>query len=106
MDAGRLRYKIELQSAESTKDAAGQKQLFYTTYATVWAAIEPLTGREALVAQQVRASVTHKITVYYRNDLKPTHRIKYGSRIFDINVSKNLKEESVWHELTCTERVT
>lgn len=36
-----------------------------------WAALEPLGGDERVVAQQVEATVTHRVTIRYRSDIQP-----------------------------------
>lgn len=56
----------------------------YTNAFTAYVSIEPLTGRELFVAQQVRNDLTHKVTTHYRDDIKPNMRFTWNSRTFNV----------------------
>lgn len=86
MQAGKLRHKVAFKSDTPTQDDFGQPIESWTTYMTVWAAIEPLEGRELLLAQQVSAEVTIRVRIRYDsgNTVSPKHRIIEGSRILEI----------------------
>ncbi|WP_149683754.1 phage head closure protein [Alkalithermobacter thermoalcaliphilus] len=73
--------------------------------ATVWAAIEPLRGREFFQAQQAQAEVTHKVTIRYRKDVDKSQIIKYADRRLDIDYIINIDEENKYLEIFCTERI-
>jgi SPP1 family predicted phage head-tail adaptor len=81
---GRLRHLVSLQRASASRDAAGQETRTWTTYKTWWAAIEPLSANELLLARQVEGRVSHRIQMRYRPDLQPTDRIVLGTRVFQI----------------------
>lgn len=95
MRSGTLRHRIEIQGESVTRDSYGGETKSWTTSATVWASINPLSGRERLAAQQVNAETTHKITMRYHSGLTPENRIKFGSRIFDIEEILNTGENNV-----------
>ena len=82
MRAGRLRHRVTIQQLVPDPSIGGEDS--WHDYATVWAAVEPLRGREYLAAQQEGAEVTGRITIRYIAGLKPTMRIKYGERIYQI----------------------
>ena len=46
MRIGTLRHRVELQEPVENQDGYGEAERTYTTYATVWASVEPLSGRE------------------------------------------------------------
>ena len=48
MEAGQLRHRVTIQQATETTDGFGGVTQAWATFATVWAAVEPLTGREYL----------------------------------------------------------
>ena len=76
------------------------------TPATVWASVEPLSGREALIAAQLHASTTHKIVIRYQSALSAltaSWRILWGTRAFDITERRNLDERNRTLELICVE---
>ena len=78
----------------------------YTQYAEVWAAVRTLSGRERNAAQQVQASLSHEITVRYSSDTsvaKPSDRIVYDSRYFDIKDVRNIDEANIEIRMLCVE---
>ena len=82
MNAGRLRHRVTLQVP--TRDPAFGSETVWADYATVWAAVEPLRGREFYAAQQVASEVTGKITLRYLAGVAPEMRVLWGSRIYEI----------------------
>lgn len=105
MNIGKLRHRIELQSYTTTTDAVGQQVKSWVTYDTVWAWIRPLSGKEIMNAQQAVAEITHKVTIRYQSELAVTHRIKFGTRYFNINFIANYDERNEFMEIMCKERV-
>jgi SPP1 family predicted phage head-tail adaptor len=111
MRIGKLRHKIELQSSTATSDSVGQKIKTWTTYATVWAWIRPMSGGEMMRAQQPVGEITHKVTVRYNSSIDETHRIYFNDptkeidRYFDINFIGNYDEKNEFLEIMCKEKV-
>ena len=66
MRSGELNRRITLQQRSAAQDTSGQRLLVWIDVATVWAKIEPLSGRMVLAAQAVESSVTHQITIRYQ----------------------------------------
>jgi SPP1 family predicted phage head-tail adaptor len=62
------------------------------TNGSMWAAVEPLSGRELFLAQQVNSDVTHKITMRYKSGLSPQKRIRFAQRFFNIITVMNIGE--------------
>jgi len=52
--------------------------------ATVWAAIEPLRGREYFAAMSEHADVTTRIRIRYREDVDRTMIVEYDGTTFEI----------------------
>ena len=106
MQAGRLRHSVIVQSPGGTRDAVGDVIDSWTSVAMVWASVEPLSGREALIAAQLHASTTHKIVIRYQSALSAltaSWRILWGTRAFDITERRNLDERNRTLELICVE---
>ena len=84
IDAGRLRHRVLLQSCTGAVDDYGDPLYSddeqWTTEAAVWAAIDPVSGREFYAAEQAQSSVSHK----YRQGVSAAWRVLYGSRVFRI----------------------
>ena len=105
MQAGKLRHRLALQSATTTRDTYGAEVETWSTYDTVWGSVEPLRGTERIFAQQVNAKVTHKIRVRSNSSITVQHRILFDSRYFYINSVINPDERNIEIELICSEAV-
>lgn len=93
MEAGNLRHRIELQFESKTQDSTGDPVSDgWTTFATRWAFVKPLTGREVVQAQQIHAETTHSITLRYMNGINEAHRVLYEGRDFQILSVINVEE--------------
>lgn len=98
MRAGALRSLVTIQKETRVADAAGGYSTTWGTFAAdVWAGIEPLSARERLRASQLEQAVTHRITLRYSDDVKAlsaAHRVKFGTRLFNIAGIVNLDERN------------
>ena len=97
--SGDLRRSIQIQQRSATIDSVGGQSTTWTTVATVWADIQPLSGRELMAAQEVQAEVSHTISIRYQplfSDPKAmaAMRVLYGTRIFNISASMNVDERN------------
>jgi SPP1 family predicted phage head-tail adaptor len=94
MTIGTLRQKVSLQSEAQTPDGAGGYTLAWTTLATVWANIIPISGNEVYAAGHLEGHATHKVTIRWRSDITPTTdmRLTYNSRVFNIRAVLNRGE--------------
>ena len=64
--AGTLGRRIKIQRPSTVKDSLGAPSRTWIDVATVWADIQPLSGREAVIASRISAELTHQITVRYQ----------------------------------------
>lgn len=108
MRAGQLRHRVDLQEqGPRVSDGAGGGSAPFVTYAeNVPAAIEPLAGREFLQAEQFDVRVTHRVRIRYRAGVRPSHKVIYGSREFDIKSVIDFEERHRELELMSEELVT
>lgn len=87
-DAGRLRHRVTLQQYTGATDSYGDP--LYTDdsqwrgVCDVWAAIDPVSGREFYAAEQAQSAVTHKITLRWRSGVSAAWRVVLGRRVFRI----------------------
>jgi SPP1 family predicted phage head-tail adaptor len=105
MQSGKLRHKVLIESAAEAQDSFGEPDPTWSTFGTAWAAIAPLTGREAVTAQQIDAQIDHKVTIRYLAGVAPKMRVKFGSRIFNIISVANIDERNREIQLLVTESV-
>lgn len=99
IDSGELRHRVQVQKCTTPRDNSGSFTETWTTVKTVYAKVEPLTGREFYNARQVVADVTHKITMRFTG-LAPDDRLKHSGRVYDIlrvlNIDKLNWALEVW----------
>ena len=87
MRAGRLRHRVVIQQPNPTTDTFGQPVKGWSTVATIWAAVEPLNGREYFTAQQMNAETKVRIRIRYGSELSSitaAWRVTYGGKTYDI----------------------
>lgn len=84
MHAGELRHRVDLQQATVLPDAHGAPVRTWSTVATVWAAIEPVTGRQYYEAKAVGIEQPVRVRVRHRADVTTGMRVRHGARAFDI----------------------
>lgn len=82
--AGELRHKVIIQQNTPKRDAMNAEVDSWAEYATVWASIEPIRGKEFWDSQQVNAEITGKIKLRYLSGITSKMRVKYETRIFEI----------------------
>ncbi len=84
MKSGDLRHRIVLEQPIRSKNAMDEQIDTFTAVATVWAAVEPLTGTWLFQAQQADSKISGRVRIRYRSDIKPTWRINYEERYLSI----------------------
>lgn len=103
LQIGQLRHQISLQSPTNSQNEYGEQTQSFDTYATIWAFIEPLSGRELLHAQQISEEIDSRITIRYNSSVISEHRILFGTRIFEIKTIINPEERNEYQQLYCKE---
>ena len=85
---GKYRHLITFQKYDGTVDDYGDVRTDisenWDDFKTVWAAIDPISGKEFYAAEQSQSEVTHKVRCRYIAGIKAEMRIKYGNRLFKI----------------------
>lgn len=92
VDAGMLRRRVRLQRPVMVKDTLGAPTHQWVEVATVWADLQPLSGREAVIAGRISAEISHQITVRYQQIFDNPGQVAqmralYGQRIFNIHAA-------------------
>lgn len=107
MQIGKLRHRIELQAKSEPEglDGYGEATESWTTIKTVWASIEPASGKQLFVAQQIQAEASHVVEMRYYPGVTAEYRVKFGTRIFAVNFVRNVEERNIKYELYCKEAV-
>lgn len=103
MQSGLLRQRLTIQQPSMAQDSYGQTLNTWTDVATVWGEIVPISGREMVIANAMQDSKTHSITIRYISGITPKMRIKYGTRLFDIQSVLDENERHRTLNLSCIE---
>lgn len=100
MNAGELRDRVAIQRRTMSVDAAGGAVESWSTSATRWARIEPQGGSEAVNADRVLPSVTHRVTFRWESGLVlPRDRIVFGTRTLNVEAVTATDERHL--EIVC-----
>lgn len=85
--AGALRHRIAIERQDHLQNGdTGEITPTWTEIAaSVPAAVEPLSGREYIAANQKGSKVSARITVRHRLDLNTAMRIRHGAALYRIH---------------------
>lgn len=99
MDPGKLRNELTIEEWGHTTEEDGTWTETWCDRGTVWGSITPLMGRELYAAQQVTPTTTHKVWMRYWPGLTAEHRLRFGTRIFQLEAPPVNPEErnEYWH---------
>ena len=103
MNIGKLRHRITLLRQVNEVNDYGASTQTWKRVATVWADVRPLSGREYFSAQQVQSEVTTQIWLRHIEGIKPTMKVKFGKREFEILSVLNTQERDVSLQLMSKE---
>jgi SPP1 family predicted phage head-tail adaptor len=102
---GQLRQRVSIQAQVEVETDMGGSDITWVEVFNCRARVEALSGRELLVAQQMEASATHKVTFRYRSGVTAKHRLVIEGVPWNIRHNANPDERKVWLELLCEEGV-
>lgn len=103
IDAGELTERITIETPAKTQNSVGEATLTWSTYATVWAKVQSLSGREAERYGEIVGFSGHKVTIRALSGLSTSMRVIYRGRTLEVGAINEY--ERVWYqELICTEK--
>lgn len=105
MIIGDLNKRIVLQYKTKVADSLGSFTTTWTDFATVFAAIWPVSAKEVLQAGQNIMTVTGRIRIRYRSNVGADYRIKYGNKYYSISSIINPGMKNEWLDLLYKEAV-
>lgn len=102
---GELRERVTVQVASGTTNALGETVLAWSNSSAVWASVEGVSAREALLAGQQETTISHRVRLRYLPGLNQQMRFSWRGRTLDIIslLEHNNRSE---HEAVCQEQVT
>lgn len=106
MRAGQLRHRVIIQHKTITRNDGGEPIETWANLVTVWGSVEPLRGREYLEAQTQQQAISHRIRIRHpRQSVTPEMRVKFGTRVFEIESALNTGERNIDMTLMCREMI-
>lgn len=105
MRAGALRHKVLIEDFTATQDALGGHAKAWTTFATAWAAIEPLRGREYFDASAFQGEIDTRVRIRHVDGVRPRMRVNWPaeSRVFDVQSVAEINTRDREIHLMCKE---
>ncbi|MCC6946942.1 MAG: phage head closure protein [Bradyrhizobiaceae bacterium] len=98
-----LRHRLTLEAPEETPDGAGGVVRTWTSLGELWAAIEPMSASEAMIADRRAARVTHRVVLRQRSGLTLNHRFRLGQRTFAMQAIRDPDERGRFIECLVAE---
>lgn len=95
MNPGKLRHRVAILQKQTGVDPDGYPTEMWSTTATVWAAVEPIAGREYFQAAAVQAQNQTRFTMRYRK-LTPDMRLQHDGQDYGVKSVLNLGGRYVW----------
>lgn len=90
MDIGDLDRRIKIQqNTPAAPNEFGEREPVWSDFATVWAQLRPLRGKEAMAAGAETQQHTTVFRIRYRRDITPEMCVVYNGRSYDI---ENIQE--------------
>ena len=105
MNPGRLRHRITFIRFAEGQNEVGDDILIEEPFKTVWAAVEPLKGREYLEAQKIQPEIAYRIIIRYTKGITPDMTIDLRGRKFNIQSILNVDERNRFLEIYAVEKV-
>lgn len=104
---GELRHRVVIESAAESTDSQGGQTTSWSTFATVWAKLEPLSAGEIRFSDQIQYRRTHKCWMRYRSDVTvdTSMRVFFNSRYFQIKGLRQPDERKFFLLLDLEENV-
>lgn len=102
---GDLIHRFALEAPVRTDDGAGGATLTYALIAEVWGSLNAVGGSERPDADRLAARITHAIWLRHRDGLTPDHRLRLGTRRFEIRSILDHSGRQRFLECRCEEAI-
>ncbi|MDM9629075.1 phage head closure protein [Rhizobium sp. S152] len=102
-DAGQMTARLELEAPVETPDGQGGATVSFTEIASLWARIEPVSELSEEQAGSDVFTLTHRIWLRFRDDIKSGMRLRKGARVFAIGAWRDPDERGNYLVCLCEE---
>ena len=100
---GRLNQRVEILELQEERDSFGAVVGKWKTVQQLWANIKPGIGSEHLTNQQVEGDENCIITIRFNPAVNKTHRLRYGSKTYEIVGVRDDETDHRWTIITAKE---
>lgn len=100
---GKLREYITIETPSESDDGYGGKTVTWSTHASVWAKIDPISAAQTWHADNLEHRVTHKVTIRELSGVTAKMRISWESRTFYIRHFREILERDRFVEILAEE---
>ena len=102
---GTLNKQVDfVQSTSSSDGMGGESETDIVLVVRLFASINPLKAMEISEWDQRGLQASHKLMCRYTALIKPSQRIVFGSRVFEIVSIKNIQERNIQLEIVVEEK--
>lgn len=98
-----MRHRVTIEAPVDGVNEFGERVVTWSTVETVYAAVEPVRGREFFAAEQVQSEVSHRVVMRYRAGMTTRMRLLHLGREFHINAIIDVDERHRELQLMCRE---
>jgi SPP1 family predicted phage head-tail adaptor len=104
INAGELTERITIERSVNTQNDVGENTLTWSTFATVWAKVESMSGREAERYAEIVGFSGHKVTMRPLTGFTSAMRIIYRTRTLEIGAINEF-DSIRYLDVICTEKL-
>ena len=100
--ASKLTKKVDIQYCTGATSSMTEPETLQT-FATVYAGIEPLHGKQYFEANRLDSSATIRIYIRYLQGITTDMQVKYGTKTYEIDSIIDINERHREMHLMCRE---
>lgn len=105
MRGGLLDTRVTVQTQSLTQNSLGESVITWVDYASVWASVEQLSGRDLWALAQIHSPVTTRVLIRPLEGLLSSMRIVFGTRTLTIESVVLSRKREDFIELMCSEGI-
>jgi SPP1 family predicted phage head-tail adaptor len=98
-----LNKPLIFQAPVKVSDGAGGFTTTWLTVATAYGALWPISATEIIKSDKPTMEVSHRVRIRYRKVMKPSWRISYANRYFNIVSIINPEEANEYFDILAKE---
>ena len=103
LSPGKMWTRVTIQQPTPTANEVGEPVLTWSTFATVWADVRPLSSREVERYAQAVGFMSHRVAIRYLDGITSAMRIVYRNRVLEIGEITE-HDRLDYQEIVCTEK--